>query len=329
MDGFVKTAAFILAGLFILCMAIGLALVVKLKDAGAINPEKIRDYVLTEEERTWLAKMRSKPEEPAAETHKAAPAEGGATEEELLTRIAEKANASRATKVIEELRLQKLALDERQAWLDQQNAELALARNDLQRLRRQLDSKDQEIKDTVKKLDEERAVWAAAQAQNTKGIEAMGETEKARYAAQAKLYEQMKDAAWLSLKRFEPKEIARYLVLMETKRAAKMLSLAEADKTLPEDFVTNIHKALLNIDPNGKSADQTARLATLYAFMKGDEVVKYLRASSVDETVGILDAMKGNDKKRVEILEALRKADPDKALEVQKALTKLAPTGTP
>ena len=136
MDGFVKTAAFILAGLFILCMAIGLALVVKLKDAGAINPEKIRDYVLTEEERTWLAKMRSKPEEPAAETHKAAPAEGGATEEELLTRIAEKANASRATKVIEELRLQKLALDERQAWLDQQNAELALARNDLQRLRR-------------------------------------------------------------------------------------------------------------------------------------------------------------------------------------------------
>ena len=325
MDGFVKTAAFILAGLFILCVAMGLSLIVVLKDAGTINPEKIRDFVLTEEERSWLSQMRSKPAEPAAEVHHAAPAEGGATEEEILSRIAEKANASRATKVIEDLRLQKLALDERQAWLDQQNAELALARNDLQRLRRQLESKEQEIKDTAKKLEEERATWASAQAQNAKGIEAMGDAEKTRYQAQAKLYEQMKDAAWQSLKRFEPKEIARYLVLMETKKAAKMLSLAEADKTLPDDFVTNIHKELLRIDPNGASADQTTRLATLYAFMKGDEVVKYLRASSVEETVDILNAMKGNDKKRVEILESLRKADADKALEVQKALTK----GTP
>jgi hypothetical protein len=326
MNGFLRTAAFILAGLCILLVSAGIATLIGLRSAGDLSPEKLRKFVLTEEEQTWLKKMSSRPPEPPAHKAESEPPAGGVTEDELLTRIAERANADRATQVIEDLRRRRLALDERQAWIDQQHAELSLAKGDLEHLRRQLDASRQETQDERRRLDEERAQWASAQVQNTAAVQQLGEAEQARYQQQAKLYEQMKDAAWQSLKRFEPREIAKYLALMEQKKAAKLLTIAELDKSVPEGFTTAIHRELLKLSLERRSPDQIQRLATLYAFMKGPEVVGYLKDSAPEEVADILIAMgEGATKKRAEVLEALRAVDADKALDVQRQLLKRMP----
>lgn len=326
MNGFLRTAAFILAGLCILLVATGISLLIGLRSRGDLSPENLRKLVLTKEEQSWLKQMADKPPEEPAKHAEVTPPPGGVTEDELLTRIAERANADRATQVIEELRRRRLALDERQAWLDQQNAEMALAKGDLERLRRQLETSRLELEEERRRLEDDRAQWAAAQVQNTATVQSLGESEQLRYQQQAKLYEQMKDAAWQSLKRFEPKEIAKYLALMDQKKAAKLLTIAEQDKSLNDGFTTAIHRELLNLDLASKSTDQVARLATLYSFMKGPEVAGYLKDSSPAETADILVAMgDANTKKRAEILEAIRMVDADKALDVQRQLLKKMP----
>ncbi len=65
MDGFLRTAAFILAGLFLLTVAAGITVLVSLKGKGVIGPEQFRELVLTKEERAWLVKMGEQAEEPA------------------------------------------------------------------------------------------------------------------------------------------------------------------------------------------------------------------------------------------------------------------------
>ena len=326
MNGFLRTAAFILAALCILLVSAGIATLIGLRSSGDLSPEKLRKFVLTEEEQTWLKKMNNRPPESTEHRVEAEPPPGGVTEDELLTRIAERANADRATQVIEDLRRLRLALDERQAWIDQQNAELGLAKGDLEHLRRQLDASRQDLEEERRHLDDDRAQWAAAQVKNTAAVQQLGEAEQVRYQQQAKLYEQMKDAAWQSLKRFEPREIAKYLALMDQKKAAKLLTIAELDKTIPEGFTTLIHRELLKLSLERKSTDQIQRLATLYAFMKGPEVVGYLKDSSPEEVADILIAMgESATKKRAEVLEALRTVDADKAIDVQRQLLKRMP----
>jgi flagellar motility protein MotE (MotC chaperone) len=328
MNGFLRTAAYILAALCILLVAAGVSTLIGLRSRGDLSPENLRKLVLTKEEQSWLKQMSDKPPETPERHAETPPPAGGMNEDELLTRIAERANADRATQVIEELRRRRLALDERQAWLDQQNAEMALAKGDLERLRRQLETSRQELEEERRRLEDDRAQWAAAQVQNTATVQSLGEAEQLRYQQQAKLYEQMKDAAWQSLKRFEPKEIAKYLALMDQKKAAKLLTIAEQDKSIPEGMTTSIHRELLRIDLQSKSTDQVQRLASLYSFMKGPEVAGYLKDSSPAETADILLAMgEANTKKRAEILEAIRAIDADKALDVQRQLLKKLPAG--
>ncbi len=331
MDGFVRTAAYILAAICLLLVAGGVTLAWSVSKNGFNPGVALREKLLSEEEKDWLGKMKSMPEEPAEKKPEPKAAHNGPgqlNEEELLTRIAERANADRATKVIEELRRSRDALDERQAWIDQQTAELALARNDLQRLRRSLEAKEGELKEQSKKMEEEHARWAAAQVDNAKSVTTMNEAEKARYREQARLYEAMKDSAWQSLKRMEPKEIARYLALMEQKKAAKLLTLAEADqKNLPDGFITRIHQELLNLDPEGRSGSQVQRLANLYAFMKGDQVVEYMKGSTPEEVTEVLLALGSNVKKRAEILGAQRTANADRATEIERLLARRTPAG--
>ena len=113
---------------------------------------------------------------------------------------------------------------------------------------------------------------------------------------------------------------------MEQKKAAKLLTIAELDKTVPEGFTTSIHRELLKLSLERKSSDQIQRLATLYAFMKGPEVVGYLKDSSPEEVADILIAMgESATKKRAEVLEALRAVDADKAIDVQRQLLKRMP----
>lgn len=321
MDSFLRTAAFILAGLFLLTVAAGITVLVSLKGKGVIGPEQFRELVLSKEERAWLVKMGEQAEEPAEKKAPATVVIERVPEDEILERIAQRVNADRATEVLEQMRRQKAALDERQALIDRQSAELGLARADLQRLRRQLEEREQELRDQRRGIEEERTRWALAQADAVKRTEALAGIERARYQEQTRIYEQMKDGAWQSLRKFEAREIARYLKLMDAKKAARMLTLAEADKELP-GLATAIQKSMLTIDLDQKSDDLVAHLATLYSFMKGEQVAAYLRESSDQQVLQILQAMSGQPKKQAEILEALRKADPDRAGGIERQMTK-------
>lgn len=321
MESFVRTAAYLLAGLCLLLIAAGVTALVVLKGKGIIGPQQFRDLVLTKEERAWITEMANRPEEPAERKRPEVALPGAATEQEVVERIARRVNADRANEVLEEMRRDRAGLEERQAWIDRQNAELALARTDLQRLKRQVEERDEELRRKSKSMEEERTKWALSQADSVKRTEALSALERERYREQARIYEQMKDAAWQSLRRFEPKEIARYLKLMDGKKAAKMLVLAEQDKELP-GLATSIQKAMLNIDLDEKTDDLVAHLAGLYSYMKGEQVVAYLKDTSPAEIVRILAAMPGAQKKQAEILEALRKADPARSAEVERLMPK-------
>ena len=322
MDGFLRTATNICALLFLLTLATGLSFLFLLKSKGVIGPQQFRDMVLTEEERAWLEGMRTRPPEPAHRPVEVVPnVPGGASEREIVERIAERVNSDRATELIEDLRRRTASLDERDAHLERTRTEQDLARAELARLRRQLDEQDLALKEEAKRLAEERTRWAMAQADAVTRTEALRDAELERYRAQVRIYEQMKDAAWQSLRKFEVREIARYLKLMEPKKAARMLTLAEQDKDL-NGIATQIQKAMLSIDLEAPSQDLVAHLATLYSFMKGDQVASYLSDSSPERIVSILTAMSQQPKKQAEIITSLRIADADRAAQVERLMTK-------
>lgn len=328
MDGFLRTAAYLLAALFLLLVAAGITALFLLKGKGVVGPDQFRDLVLSKEERAWLATMNDRPQEPA---EKKAPAPTVVVERmpesEILERIAQRVNADRATEVLEQMRRQKAALDERQAQIDRQAAEMAIARADLQRLRRQIEERDQELRAQRKSFEDERMRWALAQADAVKRTEALAGIERERYREQVRIYEQMKDGAWQSLRRFEPREVARYLKLMDPKKAARMLTLAEQDREQP-GLAAAIQKAMLTIDLDEPSADLVAHLATLYSFMKGEQVAAYLSSSSPQQAVQILRAI-GQPKKQAETIEAMRRTDGERAAEIERLLSKTGASGAP
>jgi hypothetical protein len=221
------------------------------------------------------------------------------------------------------LRRQQEALDERQAWLDQQWADLQLAKSGLERMQRQAQDQERRLTDQAKEQDAERARWAAAQAAETERMQVIGEVEKARYKDQAKLFEQMKDAAWSSLRRFEPREIARYLALMDAKKAARLLVLAQQDADYP-NVTLLIHREMLHLDLDGATGSQTERLAVLYSFMPAETILAYLKSATPQGVADILLAMegKGQAKKRAEIMEALRREDSKREMDVRLLLEK-------
>ncbi len=321
MNGFVRTLAYACALLFLLCASAAITLLVMAKQGHAISPEKLRSFVLSEEERAYLAQMGKRAPEPA----EAKPVTPDA--EEVLGHLAEMVNADRAAGLVTQLRRQKESLDEERAHLDRQWADLQLARADLVRVKAQLDGQAQGLSSAAKAQADEHARWAETQVQEAKSVQAMDAVEKARYRDQAKLFEAMKDNAWASLRRMEPKEIARYLSLMDTKKAARMLVLAQADAELPT-IVTAIHREMLRLDPDAPSGSQLQRLSNLYALMPAESIMPYLRTSSADDVADLLITMgkSGQEKKRAEILTWLRVEDDRKELDVQRALAQRGET---
>jgi flagellar motility protein MotE (MotC chaperone) len=131
----------------------------------------------------------------------------------------------------------------------------------------------------------------------------------------AKRFELQKDDAWPGLRGKAPREIARYLALMDPKRAARLLTLAGQDREYP-DLVQAIHRSWLNLDLDGLSGDQVGRLATLYAFMAAEDVADALRAESGEDAAAVIRAI-GDPKKEAAILLAIRAEDPAREAEIQ------------
>jgi flagellar motility protein MotE (MotC chaperone) len=174
------------------------------------------------------------------------------------------------------------------------------------------------LAERAKAQADEQARWAEAQASEAQRMQVMAEVEKARYRDQAKLFEQMKDNAWQSLRRFTPREIARYLALMDPKKASRLLVLAQQDQEYPTVAVA-IHQEMLRIDLEAASGNQIQRLATLYSFMPADRILPYLDNASPQEVADLLVAMEATTppKKRAELMEALRKQDSRRELDVR------------
>jgi hypothetical protein len=316
MNGFVKTILIGLSALCLLLLSCGITALVVLKRGGALSPQVLRNLVLSPEEKGYLEAARHRPAEPADNP---AAAQGGVSEEQLLSELADMANASHVSQLVTKLHRQQQALDERQSYLDQQWADIQLARTGLERMQRQLQEQDQNAKELARRQDEERARWAAAQAAEANRLQVMGEIEKARYKDQAKLFEAMKDAAWASLRRFEARDIARYLALMEPKKAAHLLVLAQADGEYP-NLAVAINKEMLRLDIDNASGDQSERLAQLYSFMPAEQVLPFIKDSSAEDIAAIMRAMakSGQVKRRAELMEALRKQDSKREMEVRR-----------
>lgn len=319
MNGFFRTLAYGLAALCIVLLVGGLTALASLRANGKLSAQALRPLVLSSEELAWLETMRARPAE-AAEIPAASPS----NEQELLAHIAEMAGAAHANQLMTRLRRQQDSLDERQVHLDQQWADLQLAKAGLERLQRQVQEQERGLTDQAKVQADERARWAVAQANEAQRMQVMAEVEKARYRDQAKLFEQMKDNAWQSLRRFTPREIARYLALMDPKKASRLLVLAQQDQEYPTVAVA-VHQEMLRIDLDGASGTQTQRLATLYSFMPAERIIPYLDHASPQEVADILVAMEVNTppKKRAELMEALRKQDSRREQDIRQLIERV------
>jgi flagellar motility protein MotE (MotC chaperone) len=311
MNGFLKYLIIGAAAMFVIAAVATVTALATLKGKGVITPEKVRDFLLSDEERTYIAAMKARPAEPPPVRPE--PAVQGIDQERLLADIAEMANARHANALVEELRRRKDTLDERERWIETREAELRAARADLARLSRQLEERRAEMTDAEKRAADERARWAAAQANEVQRVEAMREQEKARYAELAKLYELQKTDAWQTLRKLQPKEVARILDAMDPKKAAQLLKQAQQDPEYP--MAVALHRELMQLDPKASSAEQIRRLAQLYSFMKAEQILGYLAGVSPDETAEILMALP-TDKQRTELLAAIERSDEKRGREV-------------
>ncbi len=314
MQAFIRTLAFGLAILFLLLVSGGVTALVVLKSRGTFAPEKLRALVLSEEEQAWLTDFHQRGEEPP----QAAPRE--ANEEALLRRIAELGAADEAQRLVAALRRQKQSLDERQTWIDRQEAELQLARADIERLRGQLDDRLAAVQRETEIQKSQHAAWAMAAAAEAKRMDVLRGIELERAKDLAKRFELQKDDAWPGLRVKPPKEIARYLALMDPKRASRLLTLAGQDREYP-DLIQAIHRAWLSLDLEGLSGDQATRLATLYSFLAPAEVAAGLRGSSAEEAGLVISAI-ADPRKEAAILLAIRAEDPAREAEIQTHLKK-------
>lgn len=305
MNPLIKTLVYGLAGLCIIILVAGLTALAGLRKAGVITPDKIRDMLITPEERTYIAQMKARPPEPPVVVETP-----GLDQDKLLSDLAEIANARHANALVEELRRRKDTLDERERWIESREAELRSARTDLARLGRQLEERRTEIAEAERAAAAERARYAELQAAEANRARLQNETENARYAELAKLYELQKNDAWQTLRKLEPREVARVLNAMDQKKAAALLKLAQQDPEYP--MAVQLHRELMGLDPKASSSEQLRRLARLYSFMKADQVLPFLKGVEPKEVADLLRAMAeagASDKERSALLAALSKED--------------------
>jgi flagellar motility protein MotE (MotC chaperone) len=312
MNSFVRVLVYGLAALCVIMLAAGITAMVQLKKAGVITPEKIRDVLISPEERSYIAQMKARP--PEAPTVHETP---GLDQEKLLADLAEIAGARHANALVEELRRRKDSLDERERWIEAREAEIRAARTDLARMARQLDAKRDDQSEAERKEAEKRASFAQLQADEHARANAATEVENARYAELAKLYELQKNDAWQTLRKLQPREVARILDHMDPKKAANLLKLAQQDAEFP--MAVSLHHELMQLKPSEPTMSQTRRLAQLYAFMKPDQILPYLKGVEPQQVADLFKAMAENgasDKDRAALLAALSKEDEQRAKQI-------------
>ncbi|MBN8526379.1 MAG: hypothetical protein J0M02_13680 [Planctomycetes bacterium] len=330
MNSFLRAMVYGLAALCVVMLVAGITAVTMLKKNGVVTPEKIRDVLLSPEERSYISQMKARDmllssedktllqqmhaRPPEAPTVRETP---GIDQEKLLADLAEIAGARHANALVEELRRRKDSLDERERWIEAREAEIRAARTDLARIARQLDAKREEMADERRQAEADRASFAQLQADEHARAEAATEAENARYAELAKLYELQKNDAWQTLRKLEPREVARILNAMDPKKAANLLKLAQQDAEYP--MAVALHRELMQLKPTEPTAAQIRRMAQLYRFMKPEQILPYIKASDPQQIADLLKAMAevgAGDKDRAALLAAVSKDDEQRGRKV-------------
>jgi hypothetical protein len=313
-NGFLRTLVFGLALLFMLMAGV----VVTLAMAGEGDVRGyLRRLVLSEEEQGMLqAEADRAPRPPLIRT---LPAQD---KDEILQELADKVSANRVRELIAELRQKEQRLREQTNYINQREAELRIAEADLLRMQQDLQRERERVQRLVQDWEKRYAEFAELRTNTLNQINVMDAVRRERLTDQAKLFEAMGKAAWQSLRRFSAAEIAQYLALMETKKAADIMKEANKDVELP-DLPYNIHQEWLKLDLDGMSGDHLGHLAELYGFMQPDDVAqRLLEVGDADQAATIIRNMQedGKTKQAAKLLQALQRLGDDFERRVQRRL---------
>lgn len=305
MNGFVRILIY---GLALIGAFLSTAIVAGVMLYGDQVKGVARAMALTEEEREVLETHRTRPpEDPAL-----VPVRRAASEEELLQRIADDFNEGQIRDLVENLTHRRAALDDRAEWLERQEGEMALARASLQRDQQLLQQRRMEVQTMLGDLETRQARWAALQAAEVQRLAGIDEAERARLAELAVMYAGSKRPWWRDA---QPDEIARILLQMEPRAAAKALdNMAKDDESPGLPMV--VHREMLTVDLDAPTGDHIQRQAALYQLMKPDQVMPYFADSSVEEVTAVLLAIE-DLRRRERLLVSLREAFPQKGRDVE------------
>ena len=121
--------------------------------------------------------------------------------------------------------------------------------------------------------------------------------------------------AWNLLRDMPVDRSARLLVVMEPKKAAKLLDQAVGDATVP-GLGLQIQTAMMTVDVYGLSADQAERLANLVRFMQTDTAVDALIDLTAAEVEAVLQQLADAPKKISAIMDELSERSPGLTAEI-------------
>lgn len=310
MSPFARTLlwGFGLLGIFILCTLFsGLLLL----DRQAIRTG-LRDFVLSAEDRHFLAERRRLGDEAPL----AVPGRDQSAEMRMLEILSEKVVVGQANQVNETLKARSAAIDEREAFIAGRERELREAEADLARRQRQATEQLHRVDEALVRLDERQQKWAADLRRTTELVQVLDQAEQTRRKELAVVYEKTEHPWWQGL---AVPEIARILMFMDQRKAAKVLDRMARDDRMP-GLPQQLHKAILAIDLAEAGQAQVERLALLYAYMPVNEALGFLADSPATEIAAILTAMKDQPKKAAALLDGLARTRAQVHGEVQRLL---------
>ncbi|MFW5830337.1 MAG: hypothetical protein ACOCXA_08775 [Planctomycetota bacterium] len=314
MKGFLRTFVFGLAMLFMLIA--GLVVTLALATDGDVR-RQLRDWVLSDDEQAVLRDEAER--SPRPPMVRILPSED---KDRILQELADRVSSNQIRDLLAELRQRERMLAEQRSYLDQREAELRIAEADLLRMQQELQRERQRVQRLVEEREERYARFAALHERVMRQMNVMDAVRRERLADQAELFQAMGKDAWQSLRRFSAAEIAQYLALMETKKAAEIIKQANKDQEFP-DLAYKIHQEWLKLDLAGLTGDRIDQLAALYTFMRADDVApKLIAAGSISEAASIVAAMQqqGGAKKAAAVLEAMRRIDDTFERQVQEQI---------
>lgn len=314
MSSFTRTLIFGLAALGMIVIG-GLFAAILFLNLHQDWRQAARAMLLSAEERRQLEELANRPDEPPLiRTNRPVDVE------ETVAAITEQLSRGQVRDLYQELQRSRRILDEQRQQLEQERAELRLAQADLVRLQTRIGEEERALASRIDSFAAERSEWARKRVEEARQVQVLDDVEKANKTRLARMYQVNKaEETWAQLRKLPTDEVAVLLSLMDQKKAAKVMAAAVADDDFPLRSV-ELHRAMLSVDLDGRSGDQVARLARLYADMKVDELMPYLEGETAKDLAALLLAMEGEDQQVAAVLRYLREAGDPREIEVHRLM---------